>query len=95
MLTWLMGELIAVDAGFAVFQYITLRGILSAATALLISLWVGPWMIARLDYMQIGQSVRNDGPESHLVKSGTPTMGGALIIVAIVSGSLILSLIHI
>ena len=89
MLTWLMGELIAVDAGFAVFQYITLRGILSAATALLISLWVGPWMIARVDSMQIGQSVRNDGPESHLVKSGTPTMGGALIIVAIVSGSLI------
>ncbi|MDG1066121.1 MAG: phospho-N-acetylmuramoyl-pentapeptide-transferase [Luminiphilus sp.] len=89
MLTWLMGELIAFDAGFAVFQYITLRGILSAATALLISLWVGPWMIARLDQLQIGQSVRNDGPESHLVKSGTPTMGGALIIVAIVAGSLI------
>ena len=89
MLTWLMGELIALDAGFAVFQYITLRGILAAATALLISLWVGPWMIARLDQLQIGQSVRDDGPESHLVKSGTPTMGGALIIVAIVAGSLI------
>ena len=84
-----MGELIALDAGFAVFQYITLRGILAAATALLISLWVGPWMIARLDQLQIGQSVRDDGPESHLVKSGTPTMGGALIIVAIVAGSLI------
>ena len=89
MLTWLMGELIALDAGFAVFQYITLRGILAAVTALLISLWVGPWMIRRLDRMQIGQAVRGDGPESHLVKSGTPTMGGALILVAIVAGSLL------
>ena len=85
MLTWLMGELIALDPGFGVFQYITLRGILAAATALLISLWVGPWMIRRLDSMQIGQAVRDDGPESHLVKSGTPTMGGALILVAIVA----------
>lgn len=89
MLTWLMGELIELDAGFAVFQYITLRGILAAVTALLISLWVGPWMIRRLDRMQIGQAVRGDGPESHLVKSGTPTMGGALILVAIVAGSLL------
>ena len=89
MLTWLMGELIALDPGFGVFQYITLRGILAAATALLISLWVGPWMIRRLDSMQIGQAVRDDGPESHLVKSGTPTMGGALILVAIVAGSLL------
>jgi len=89
MLTWLMGELIALDSGFAVFQYITLRGILAAVTAMLISLWVGPWMIRRLDRMQIGQAVRDDGPESHLVKSGTPTMGGALILVAIVAGSLL------
>ena len=89
MLTWLMGELIALDSGFAVFQYITLRGILAAVTAMLISLWVGPWMIRRLDRMQIGQAVREDGPESHLVKSGTPTMGGALILVAIVAGSLL------
>ncbi|MEK9544034.1 MAG: phospho-N-acetylmuramoyl-pentapeptide-transferase, partial [Luminiphilus sp.] len=62
MLTWLMGELIALDSGFAVFQYITLRGILAAVTAMLISLWVGPWMIRRLDRMQIGQAVREDGP---------------------------------
>ena len=89
MLTWLTGELIALDSGFAVFQYITLRGILAAVTAMLISLWVGPWMIRRLGRMQIGQAVRDDGPESHLVKSGTPTMGGALILVAIVAGSLL------
>jgi len=89
VLTWIMGQLTSLDSGFAVFQYITLRGILAAGTALLISLWVGPWMIRRLDQMQIGQAVRDDGPESHLVKSGTPTMGGALILVAIVSGSLL------
>ena len=89
MLTWLMQALTAYDAGFAVFQYITLRGILSAGTALTISLLVGPWMIHRLDALQIGQAVRTDGPQSHLSKSGTPTMGGALIIVAIVAATLL------
>ncbi len=83
MLMWLSNELAQWDSGFAVFQYITLRGILSAGTALAISLLVGPWMIQRLDALQIGQAVRNDGPQSHLSKAGTPTMGGALIIVAI------------
>ena len=71
MLNWLMQELAVFDAGFSVFQYITLRGILSAGTALLISLLVGPSMIRRLDSLQIGQSVRDDGPQSHLSKSGT------------------------
>lgn len=89
MLTWLMAQLETLDVGFAVFQYITLRGILSAVTALLISLLIGPRMIRYLDSLQIGQAVRTDGPETHLVKSGTPTMGGALIIVAIVTGSLL------
>ncbi len=89
MLTWLTLQLTALDAGFAVFQYITLRGILSAATALLISLLVGPWMIRRLDSLQIGQAVRDDGPQSHLAKSGTPTMGGALILVAIAAATLL------
>ena len=88
MLTWLMAQLEVLDSGFTVFQYITLRGILSAVTALLISLLIGPRMIRYLDSLQIGQAVRTDGPETHLVKSGTPTMGGALIIVAIVTGSL-------
>jgi phospho-N-acetylmuramoyl-pentapeptide-transferase len=89
MLNWLMQELAVFDAGFSVFQYITLRGILSAGTALLISLLVGPSMIRRLDSLQIGQSVRDDGPQSHLSKSGTPTMGGALIIVAIAAATLL------
>ena len=89
MLTWLMAQLETLDVGFAVFQYITLRGILSAVTALLISLLIGPRMIRYLDSLQIGQAVRTDGPETHLVKSGTPTMGGSLIIVAIVTGSLL------
>ena len=89
MLTWFMAQLETLDVGFAVFQYITLRGILSAVTALLISLLIGPRMIRYLDSLQIGQAVRTDGPETHLVKSGTPTMGGALIIVAIVTSSLL------
>ncbi|HCK80281.1 MAG TPA: phospho-N-acetylmuramoyl-pentapeptide-transferase [Candidatus Competibacter sp.] len=69
--------------GFNVFQYLTLRGILGTLTALLISLVVGPVMIERLSHYQIGQQVRQDGPKSHLSKAGTPTMGGALILVAI------------
>ena len=69
--------------GFSVFQYLTLRGILGVLTALGIALFVGPHMIRALMFRQIGQSVRNDGPQSHLSKAGTPTMGGALILVAI------------
>jgi len=70
-------------SGFNVFQYLTLRAILGTLTALLISFVVGPMMIRRLSLRQIGQTIRTDGPESHLSKAGTPTMGGALIIVAI------------
>jgi phospho-N-acetylmuramoyl-pentapeptide-transferase len=70
-------------SGFGVFQYLTLRAILGVLTALVISLVIGPAMIRRLGAYQIGQPVRDDGPESHLVKAGTPTMGGALILVAI------------
>ena len=70
-------------SGFAVFQYLTLRGILGVLTALAIALCLGPWMIRTLQVRQIGQSVRTDGPQSHLSKKGTPTMGGALILVAI------------
>lgn len=69
--------------GFAVFQYLTLRGILGVLTALALSLWLGPWMIRTLQVRQIGQAVRHDGPQSHLSKKGTPTMGGALILSAI------------
>jgi len=89
MLTWLAQILAEWDSAFSVFQYITLRGILSAMTALIISTLVGPKMISWLQEMQIGQAVRVDGPQSHLSKAGTPTMGGALIIVAIASAVLL------
>ena len=69
--------------GFRVFDYITLRAVLAAITSLAISFAVGPTMIRKLTDYKIGQSVREDGPQSHLVKSGTPTMGGALILVSI------------
>ena len=75
--------------GFGVFQYLTLRGILSVLTALSLSLWLGPWMIRTLQIRQIGQAVRNDGPQSHLSKKGTPTMGGALILTAIAISTLL------
>jgi len=69
--------------GFSVFNYITLRAVLSAMTALFITFLLGPYMIRKLTAYNIGQSVRSDGPQTHLVKAGTPTMGGALILVAI------------
>jgi phospho-N-acetylmuramoyl-pentapeptide-transferase len=81
--------LTAWDPGFAVFQYLTLRAILGVLTALAISLIVGPAMIRRLMKLQIGQNVRDDGPQSHSVKAGTPTMGGSLILVAITVGTLL------
>ena len=83
MLLELTEWLATVHSGFTVFQYLTLRAILGALTALVISLLVGPFMIRRLSVSQIGQYVRDDGPRSHLAKTGTPTMGGALILVAI------------
>ncbi len=70
-------------SAFNVFNYVTLRTILGALTALAISLMLGPLMIRKLTDKQIGQTVRTDGPQTHLVKSGTPTMGGALILMAI------------
>lgn len=69
--------------GFNVFTYITLRAVLATLTALIISFVVGPSMIRKLTAYKIGQSVRDDGPQSHLPKAGTPTMGGALMLVAI------------
>ena len=68
---------------FSVFNYITLRTVMAAMTALVISFMVGPTMIRRLTAYKIGQSVRSDGPQTHLVKAGTPTMGGALIVTSI------------
>ena len=68
---------------FNVFSYLTLRAVLATMTALVISFVIGPRMIAWLTRMKIGQSVRDDGPQTHLAKAGTPTMGGALILVSI------------
>jgi phospho-N-acetylmuramoyl-pentapeptide-transferase len=76
-------------SGFRVFNYLTLRSILAALTALSISLLVGPTMIRKLAEHQVGQRVRSDGPQSHLTKAGTPTMGGLLILVAIVAAALL------
>ena len=83
MLVLLSEYLAQFYSGFTVFQYITVRTIMGVLTALIVALMVGPWMIRRLSIRQIGQVVRDDGPESHLSKAGTPTMGGALILVGI------------
>jgi phospho-N-acetylmuramoyl-pentapeptide-transferase len=89
MLMWLSEQLLFLDPGFGVFQYLTLRAILAACSAMLISMLVGPFVIARLNDMQIGQTIRSEGPESHLVKAGTPTMGGALILLAVLGSTLL------
>lgn len=69
---------------FNVFRYITFRAIYATVTALLICFILGPWLIRKLESLQIGQSIREDGPDTHLAKAGTPTMGGILIIFAVV-----------
>src|SRR5438105_12288299 len=74
---------------FNVFQYITLRAVLATLTALAISLLAGPLVIRKLTAYKIGQAVRDDGPQTHLTKAGTPTMGGALILVSIVVTTLL------
>ena len=91
MLLYLTDYLTQLHSGFGVFQYLTLRAILGVLTALVISFIVGPIMIRRLSQYQIGQHVRDDGPESHLTKAGTPTMGGALILVAVAISTLLWS----
>ncbi|MBD3586113.1 phospho-N-acetylmuramoyl-pentapeptide-transferase [Salinimonas sp. HHU 13199] len=89
MLIWLAEWLTQFETGFNVFSYLTMRAILSTLTALLIAIIIGPKMIRALQRMQIGQTVRDDGPESHLSKAGTPTMGGLLILAAIVASVLL------
>ncbi|HEU0282673.1 MAG TPA: phospho-N-acetylmuramoyl-pentapeptide-transferase [Gallionella sp.] len=79
---------------FSVFNYITLRAVLAAMTALVISFLVGPAMIRKLTAYKIGQSVRSDGPQTHLVKAGTPTMGGALILTSIAITTLLWGDLH-
>lgn len=79
------------ESGFAVFQYITLRAIFGTITALVLSLVIGPYMIRKLSGYKIGQQIRDDGPQSHLSKAGTPTMGGAMILIAIAVSTLLWS----
>ncbi len=83
MLYWITQLLQGQYHAFRVFQYITFRSILAALTALIVGLFCGPSMIYWLKKLQIGQMVRDDGPQSHLAKTGTPTMGGVLILLAI------------
>ena len=82
---WLARDLRA----FNVFNYITLRAVLACLTALAISLIAGPMVIRKLTAYKIGQSVRDDGPQTHLAKAGTPTMGGALVLIAILITTLL------
>jgi phospho-N-acetylmuramoyl-pentapeptide-transferase len=89
MLLWL-AKILAEDVTvLRVFTYLTLRAILASISALAIALLIGPWMIAKLSRDQIGQVVRDDGPQTHLKKAGTPTMGGLLILVAITVATLL------
>ena len=91
MLVWLSDYLMQFNSAFAVLQYITVRGIFSVLTALGVSLLVGPILIRALNANQIGQVIRDDGPQSHLSKAGTPTMGGVLILVGITVSTLLWS----
>jgi phospho-N-acetylmuramoyl-pentapeptide-transferase len=84
LLYWLLYEkLFPFFHPFRIFRYLTFRTAFASGTALLIALLIGPWVIQRLREFQIGQYVRDDGPQSHLKKTGTPTMGGVLIGIAV------------
>lgn len=91
MLLYLTDYLTQFHSGFSVFQYITLRGILGILTSLVICFVIGPTMIKKLSHYQIGQPIRDDGPETHFSKAGTPTMGGALILVSVAVSTLLWS----
>ncbi|MDA9085537.1 phospho-N-acetylmuramoyl-pentapeptide-transferase [Methylophilaceae bacterium] len=83
---------LAQDYGsFSVFNYISLRAVLAVITSLVVSFLFGPWFIKKLGHYSFGQYIRTDGPEGHLVKSGTPTMGGGLILIAVLISSLLWS----
>jgi phospho-N-acetylmuramoyl-pentapeptide-transferase len=84
LLYWLLYEkLYPFFRPFRIFRYLTVRTAFASLTALLIALFIGPWVIQKLREFQIGQFVREDGPQSHLKKTGTPTMGGILIVIAV------------
>lgn len=88
MLVWFFEWLSSHFTFFNVFSYLTFRAIVTIITSLLLTLWMGPKLIHYLQNMQIGQVVRDDGPESHFSKRGTPTMGGVMILIAIISSTL-------
>ena len=88
MLIWLTDYLTQFESGFGVFRYLTLRTILSVLTSLIISFILGPYLISHLTNKKIAQSIRDDGPEAHLSKIGTPTMGGLLILLSIIFSTL-------
>ena len=85
----LISFLSSLDPGFNVLSYLTVRAVFSMMTALLISLFLGKWIISKLQHYQIGQVIRGDGPESHHAKAGTPTMGGLLILFAFATSMII------
>lgn len=89
MLLWIADWLAQFHSGFGVLNYLTLRGVFSVIAALCVSLLLGPVVIRKLQEYQIGQSIRDVGPKSHLSKAGTPTMGGALILLSIASSTLL------
>ncbi len=89
MLFHLLYPLHEIYSFFNVFRYITFRTIYAAITALVICFVVGPWLIRKLHELQIGQTIREDGPDSHHAKKGTPTMGGILIIFAVTISTLL------
>lgn len=89
MLLWLTDYLTQFVSGFAVFQYLTFRTMVSVMTALFTSLIIGPLVIKKLSDLQLRQTVRKEGPKSHLSKVGTPTMGGALILIVILLTTLL------
>jgi phospho-N-acetylmuramoyl-pentapeptide-transferase len=89
MLYHLLYPLHTYVSAFGVFRYITFRSIYATITALLIAFLLGPWLIKKLQHLQIGQTIRRDGPESHFKKEGTPTMGGTLILLSIVLPTLL------
>ncbi len=89
MLLYLTEYLTEFYRPFGVFQYLTLRSVMAVLTALVISFLLGPYVIKKLANRSIGQPVRDDGPETHLVKAGTPTMGGTLILIAVILSALL------
>src|SRR5262245_11713002 len=89
MLLYFANQLVEWHSAFRIFNYLTFRAILAALSALLISFIVGPWMIRTLSALTSRKHVRTDGPKSHLPKAGTPTMGGMLILVSMVAGTLL------